>query len=299
MRSRNSRRSSPATLTTSALATIVVVAVATVPAGISSAGAADGSAAPETTVATAAAVPEPVERQFGSGDDAVTYWAPTQWIRGTDLALSGSGWLAEDPETQGSAIAVRYGTQLNPLSPEPPFVNAPFGEELFGAFDAADETGDWEGTVPFPTPDNSSLETALEVCDYQVVNLLTGSIGADRGYTDAIRGVPIPLAVVDDVSDVCAPAAPPVPVAVAGDDAGSVAVRWRPSANDGGSAVTGYIVTPYEGSTAGTPVELDGETFETTFGDLAPAATHTFSVIAVNEIGASPESARSAEITVG
>jgi hypothetical protein len=79
----------------------------------------------------------------------------------------------------------------------------------------------------------------------------------------------------------------------------SALVRWAVPATDNGSAVIGYVVTPYVGSVA-----QASRTFTDTFTAhnvmrLTPGVTYTFSVAARNAIGTGPPSARTGPVTVG
>ncbi|MEU0517986.1 putative Ig domain-containing protein [Streptosporangium sp. NPDC006007] len=95
-----------------------------------------------------------------------------------------------------------------------------------------------------------------------------------------------------------APAAPAAPTATAG--VTSATVTWTaPSGN--GSTITGYVVTPYIGGVAQTPVSYDASATTRTLTGLTPAVSYTFTVAAVNAFGtgsASPASAAVVPYTV-
>ena len=68
--------------------------------------------------------------------------------------------------------------------------------------------------------------------------------------------------------------------------AGSVTVAWTAPSN-GGSTITSYTVTPYIGSTAGTPTTVSGNPAPTTatVTGLTNGTTYTFTVSATNSVG--------------
>src|SRR5213079_351419 len=74
------------------------------------------------------------------------------------------------------------------------------------------------------------------------------------------------------------PTAPLNAAAVAGSQ--SAQVSWSAPANNGGSPVTGYVVTPYVGSTAQTPTSVGGSTLAATVTGLTNNTTYTFKVAA-------------------
>jgi HD domain/Fibronectin type III domain len=89
------------------------------------------------------------------------------------------------------------------------------------------------------------------------------------------------------------PRAPSVPAGTAGD--ASVALHWSAPSTDGGSAVTGYVVTPYVGTTPEAT-----QSFTTTDGTvtgLVNGTTYTFTVAATNAAGTGAASGRSATLT--
>ena len=90
-----------------------------------------------------------------------------------------------------------------------------------------------------------------------------------------------------------APDAPGSVTATAGD--GSATVSWTVPAN-GGSPITGYTVTPYVGTTAGTPVTVSGSPPATTatVSGLTNGTAYTFRVAATNAVSA-PTSATTSE----
>jgi len=95
-----------------------------------------------------------------------------------------------------------------------------------------------------------------------------------------------------------APAAPAAPTAITVTPAtGQVQVGWTAPATNG-SAITGYTVTPFIGSTAQTAVQVSGaSTTSATVTGLTNGTAYTFEVSATNGVGTSGESTASSSVT--
>jgi hypothetical protein len=89
-------------------------------------------------------------------------------------------------------------------------------------------------------------------------------------------------------------AAPGAPTGVvAGADTKSATVSWSAPANDGGSPLTGYTVTPFIGAAAQAATTVSGSTTSTRVTGLANGTSYTFTVKATNSAGDSPASGAS------
>ena len=75
---------------------------------------------------------------------------------------------------------------------------------------------------------------------------------------------------------------------------GSVALSWEAPGSDGGSAITGYRVSEYEGDSTTAARQIDTDSTETGYRveELENGMSYTFSVAAINAVGTGPESDR-------
>ncbi len=92
-----------------------------------------------------------------------------------------------------------------------------------------------------------------------------------------------------------APQPPTNVLATAGN--ASVSLSWTAPANDGNLAIGAYVITPYIGTTAQTPITNLGNGTSTNITGLTNGTTYTFTVQAVNSGGDSAASAPSAAAT--
>jgi hypothetical protein len=91
------------------------------------------------------------------------------------------------------------------------------------------------------------------------------------------------------------PGAPTAATATAG--AGSASLGWSAPADDGGSTITSYVITPYIGATAQTTVTVSGGSTSVVVAGLSPGISYTFTIKAVNADGAGPPSPASTAVT--
>jgi glucose/arabinose dehydrogenase len=82
-----------------------------------------------------------------------------------------------------------------------------------------------------------------------------------------------------------APSAPTIGSAVAGN--GEATVSWTAPTSNGGSPITGYVVTPYVGFVGGTPTVFGSTSTTQTITGLTNGSTYRFRVQATNAIGTS------------
>ena len=87
------------------------------------------------------------------------------------------------------------------------------------------------------------------------------------------------------------PGAPTTVSAVPGE--GAATVTWTPPSSNGGLPITGYVVTPYAGTTPGTAQTFQSTATTQTVTGLTNGTGYGFRVAAVNSAGTGPESAPS------
>jgi hypothetical protein len=94
--------------------------------------------------------------------------------------------------------------------------------------------------------------------------------------------------------------APSAPTGVSATPASAqAAVSWTTPANNG-SPITSYTITPYLGTSAQSPVQVnDGSATSATLTGLTNGSTYTFTVTATNAIGTGPASTASSAIAPG
>ena len=88
-----------------------------------------------------------------------------------------------------------------------------------------------------------------------------------------------------------APSAPTGATAEA--DSKSALVSWTAPSSDGGSAITGYTVTPFVGATAQSPTTVGASTTRTRITGLDNGTSYTFRVAATSIAGTGPQSGAS------
>jgi titin len=91
-----------------------------------------------------------------------------------------------------------------------------------------------------------------------------------------------------------APLAPTAPGATAGHQ--QATVHWTAPASNGGSAITGYVITPYIGTVAQTPIVTGVVTSRVVTG-LTTGTHYTFKIAAKNVRGTGPQSVATAVVT--
>ena len=122
----------------------------------------------------------------------------------------------------------------------------------------------------------------------------TGPALAVGSTTALVSASPLQFPAAAYVNLLGPPGAPTGVVATAGDT--SASLTWVAPASNGGSAVTGYTITPYIGATAQTPIVVGNVLTDDVTG-LTNGTTYTFTVAATNSAGTGAASLASNAVT--
>jgi hypothetical protein len=93
-----------------------------------------------------------------------------------------------------------------------------------------------------------------------------------------------------------APGAPTIGTATAG--VRSAQVTWTAPSSNGGSAITGYVVTPYLSGAAQAAQTFNSTATTETVTGLTAGSAYTFKVAAINAVGTGNQSAASGSVTI-
>ncbi|HET6508231.1 MAG TPA: DUF4082 domain-containing protein [Baekduia sp.] len=170
-------------------------------------------------------------------------------------------------------------------------------------------------SVSWTAPSSGGTPTSYEVTPYvgataQTTKTVTGTplattatvsgLTPGTSYTFKVRAVnPAGNGQMSSASNAVTPTAATAPdaptgVTVATGNA-TAKLTWSPPASDGGSAITGYTVTPYVNGVAQTTTTAGASATSATITGLANGTPYTFKVSATNGVGSTASTAGAAE----
>jgi streptogramin lyase len=204
----------------------------------------------------------------------------------------------------GTSIASAASAPFIPATvPDPPVIGP--ATPGHGSVGVAFSTPVHNGGVPLTgstatcaSSNGGATGSASGTGTYLVVPGLTNG----RTYTCTVTtsnsvGASAPSSPSNAVVPAEVPGAPTIGTATSGD--GIVAVRWTAPTTDGGSPVTGYVVTSYIGTESQDTWMFSAPATSGELGGNDYGATYTFKVAAKNPTGTGPQSAASNPVTVG
>lgn len=135
------------------------------------------------------------------------------------------------------------------------------------------------------------IPTNSTATSYTVTGLTNGTTYTFTVAAQNCAGIGVASSPSNPITPATVPTAPQNPAATAGANS-DANVTWTAPASNGGSAVTNYWVTPYEGGSPQTAVETPtaAPSFDVT--GLVCGASYTFTVAAQNDVGTGPASAQ-------
>ena len=137
---------------------------------------------------------------------------------------------------------------------------------------------------------NSGSATSTSITGLTAGGTYTFTVTA----TNAIGTSPASTA-SNSVTTPTVPGAPTIGTATAA--SASATVTWTAPASNGGSAITGYVVTPYIAGVAQTPQTFTSTATTETVTGLTNGTSYTFKVAATNRIGTGANSGASNAVT--
>ena len=227
--------------------------------------------------------------QIGSGT------TPLAGLDRARLAVSYNGSLDELAIYQSALSAATVKTHwqaggYTPTAPQAVSASATSGTAASVSWTAPDSAGagsvtgytvtPYAGTTAGTPVTVSGTTTTASVSGLTSGQTYTFQVSATNSFGDSPAGTSAALTMPG------APTPPQSVTATAGN--GQASVTWSAPASDGGSSVTAYIITPYQGTTAGSSQTVNATTTSATVTGLTNGTAYTVQVQAQNAIGTGP-----------
>ena len=150
------------------------------------------------------------------------------------------------------------------------------------------------------TPYKAGVAQAIQNFSSTATTETVTGLANNTAYTFAVAavngmGTGINSAQSNSVTTPTTPGTPTIGTATAG--VGSATVTWTAPASNGGTAITGYVITPYKAGVAQATQTFNSTATTETATGLANNTAYTFAVAAINGVGTGAASAQSNSVT--